>query len=141
MTLDYLPAALLASGLTRHPAGGDSAAGVLTGPAPSCSMKDVLFTSIYLSTDSLNKDMLSKQYSEGLERPLRTFKYKYLPVLNILDFAFVLCSARSHEKGPSLFPMWKALQVAQSSYCRTVMRGFAAQLILCLFATETCWGN
>lgn len=78
MTLDYLWAALLAGGLTRHPAGGGSAAGVLTGPAPSCSMKDVLFTSIYVCEDSLNKEMLSEPYSEGLQRPLCTFKYKYL---------------------------------------------------------------
>lgn len=116
-------------------------AGVLTGPAPSCSMKDVLFTSIYVCTDWLNKEMLSEQYSEGPERPLCAFKYKYLPILNILEFVFIPCSARSHEKGPSLFPMWKALQVTQSSYHSTVAWGLAAQVALCLFATKTCWGN
>lgn len=80
---DDLWAALLAGRLTRHSAGSDSAVGVSTGPAPSCAMKDVLFTSIYACADSSNEEILSEQHSEGLGVNLCAFKFKYLPVINI----------------------------------------------------------
>lgn len=53
----------------------------------------------------------------------------------------ILCSVSSDEDSPSLFQIWKALQVRQSLSGCAGLGGFAAQVYLCLSAAKTCLEN
>lgn len=129
MTADNWTAALLTND-SRVRAGTPQAAisdssSILLHPAPSSSMKDVLFTSTCAPIDSHYSEIFSQNNIQRFCIHLcvlsnikicQTAKHKTLQNTKKYIWPIIACWVSSHEDGPSLFPIWKALQVRQSSY-------------------------
>lgn len=127
---------------TAQPAGSDSCSTLLhPNPNPNrlTTFPGALIDSEIFSRNSIQRFCV---HVCGLSnrKKCQTAKHnKTLRNAKISIFPMVLCSVSS--RGPSLFPIWKALQVRPPLITMWWTMRFSAQVYLCLSAAKTCLRN